>query len=73
MKYKSGDVVIKTTGGNKMSIFDNVSESVYRCIWCNDDKVREGVFNEDEIIPLSEYKTLEERELKINQILKNES
>jgi uncharacterized protein YodC (DUF2158 family) len=70
MKYKSGDVVIKTTGGNKMSIFDNISESVYRCIWCSDDKVREGVFNEDEIIPLSEYKTLEERELKINQILK---
>lgn len=70
MKYKTGDLVIKTTGGNKMSVFSKISEGIYKCIWCIDDKVREDVFNEDEIITLNEYKTLEERELKINQILK---
>ena len=33
MKYKSGDVVIKTTGGNKMTVFDKIGEGVYKCLW----------------------------------------
>jgi uncharacterized protein YodC (DUF2158 family) len=69
MKYKSGDLVIKTTGGNKMSVF-GISDGIYKCIWCVGDKINESLFKEDEIITLNEYKTLEEREYKINQILK---
>lgn len=69
MKYKSGDLVIKTTGGNKMSVF-GISDGIYKCIWCVGNKINESLFKEDEIITLNEYKTLEEREYKINQILK---
>ena len=70
MKYKTGDLVIKTTGGNKMSVFSNISDGVYKCIWCVGNKINESLFKEDEIITLNEYKTLEEREFKIDQILK---
>ena len=68
MKYKSGDFVIKTTGGNKMSVF-SVGDGVYKCIWCVGDKMNESLFSEDEIIPISDYKILEERQYKIDQIL----
>ena len=30
MKFKPGDIVIKTTGGNKMTIFDKISDGVYK-------------------------------------------
>ena len=71
MRYKSGDVVIKTTGGNKMSIFGAVSDGVYKCIWCVDSKMNESLFKEDEIIPISEYRIVEERQYKIDELLKN--
>ena len=69
MKYKSGDMVIKTTGGNKMSVFDKIGDGLYKCIWCVGNKVNESIFREDEIIPISEYKLVEEREDKINRLL----
>jgi len=75
MKYKSGDTVIKTTGGNKMTIFDitSKSEGVYKCMWFVESSLNEASFKEEEIVTLQEYKRLlktEEREEKINKILK---
>lgn len=72
MKFKPGDIVIKTTGGNKMTIFDNISDGVYKCLWFVESSYKESVFNEDEIITIPEWKNLlktEEREDKINQLL----
>lgn len=70
MRYKPGDMVIKTTGGNKMSVFEIMSEGVYKCIWCVGSKVNESIFKEEEIIPIEDYRLVEERQYKINQILK---
>lgn len=72
MKFKPGDIVIKTTGGNKMTIFDKISDGVYKCLWFVESSVNESIFNEDEIVTLPEWKRLlktEEREDKINQLL----
>ena len=74
MKYKSGDVVIKTTGGNKMTIFDKIEDGVYKCLWFVESSMNESVFKEEEIVSLNEYKRYlktEEREDKINQLLKD--
>lgn len=70
MRYKPGDMVIKNTGGNKMSVFGRISEGVYKCIWCVGSKVNESIFKEDEIMLIDEYRLVEERQYKINQILK---
>jgi uncharacterized protein YodC (DUF2158 family) len=72
MKFKTGDLVIKTTGGNKMTISDRLSDGVYKCLWFVDSKLNESCFREDDLVTLNEYKRLlktEEREDKINQIL----
>jgi len=72
MRYKSGDFVIKRTGGNKMSIYDKIDDNNYKCIWVVEDEMREGSFNEDDIITLDEYKKIlkvEERDDKINKVL----
>lgn len=72
MKFKPGDIVIKTTGGNRMTIFDKISDGVYKCLWFVESSVNESIFNEDEIVTLPEWKRLlktEEREDKINQLL----
>jgi uncharacterized protein YodC (DUF2158 family) len=72
MKFKPGEIVIKTTGGNKMSIFDKISDGVYKCVWFVESSMNESVFKEDEIVTLIEYKRLlktEERDDKINQLL----
>ena len=74
MKYKSGDVVIKTTGGNKMTVFDKIGEGVYKCLWFVESSLNESEFKEEEIVTLNEYKRFlktEEREDKINQLLKD--
>ena len=74
MKYKSGDVVIKNTGGNKMTIFDKIEDGVYKCLWFVESSMNESVFKEEEIVTLNEYKRYlktEEREDKINQLLKD--
>lgn len=74
MKYKTGDVVIKTTGGNKMTIFDKIEDGLYKCLWFVESSMNESVFKEEEIVTLNEYKRFlkrEEREDKINQLLKD--
>lgn len=73
MKFKTGEIVIKTTGGNKMTIFDRIGD-VYNCIWFVESQMKQSEFKEEEIVTLQEYKRLlktEEREDKINQILKS--
>jgi uncharacterized protein YodC (DUF2158 family) len=71
MKFKPGDVVIKTTGGNKMIVYSPINDS-YECIWVS-DKMYKDIFSENEIVSLEEYKDkyikTEAREDKINQIL----
>jgi uncharacterized protein YodC (DUF2158 family) len=72
MKFKPGDIVIKTTGGNKMTIFDKISDGVYKCLWFVESGCNESIFKEDEIVTINEWKRLlktEEREDKINQLL----
>lgn len=72
MRYKTGEIVIKTTGGNKMTIFDKIGD-IYKCLWFVDSGMNESDFREDEIVTIQEYKRLlktEERADKINQILK---
>ena len=56
MKYKSGDIVIKTTGGNKMTIFDKIEDGIYKCIWFVESRMNESTFREEEIVTLQEYK-----------------
>lgn len=76
MRYKSGDIVIKKTGGNKMTVvqeYDDNSRYYYKCYWFIESKLYEEVFKEDDIVTLNDYKRflkIEEREDKINQILK---
>lgn len=73
MKFKAGDVVIKTTGGNKMTIFEKIKDT-YKCIWFVESSLNESEFREEEIVTLNEYKRFlktEEREDKINQLLKD--
>lgn len=71
MKFKGGEIVIKTTGGNKMTVFD-VNSGGYKCVWFDDSSLHEEFFKEDDIVSLKDYKRLlktEEREDKLNQIL----
>ena len=72
MKYKSGDIVIKTTGGNKMTIFEKIEDGIYRYIWFVESRMNESIFKEEEIVTLQEYKRFlktEEREDKLNKLL----
>lgn len=72
MKYKPGDIVIKTTGGNKMTVFDRVSDGLYKCLWFVESGPNESIFKEEEIVTIPEWKKLlktEEREDKLNKIL----
>lgn len=79
MKYKPGDVVIKTTGGNKMTItqeYKNGLEYYYKCYWFVGSDLHEELFREDDIITLEDYKRylkIEERDDKLNQLFKDES
>ena len=71
MKFKVGDIVIKNTGGNKMTISEELTNG-YKCLWFVENNINEKVFTEEEIVTLNDYKRLlktEEREDKINQIL----
>ena len=76
MKFKIGDIVIKTTGGNKMTISDMraraSSDIEYECIWFVELELNNGIFKESEIVFLSEYKQLlkeQERDDKIEKLL----
>ena len=48
MRFKPGDIVIKSTGGNKMTVY-SVNEKC-ECIWVT-DKVNQDTFEENELLP----------------------
>jgi len=71
MKFKPGDLVIKSTGGNKMRILEYIDNDMVDCVWATDN-IQEGVFNESELISISEYQsviTAEKRNDIINAII----
>lgn len=72
MRFKSGDQVIKPTGGNKMSVYQAVNEG-YECIWVS-DKLYQDTFKEEDIVSMDEYRDrylkIEERDDKLNNLLK---
>lgn len=68
MRFKPGDRVIKHTGGNKMTILSSTNEK-HECIWAS-DKMYQDTFSEDELLSIDEYKVIEERNYKINNILR---
>ena len=73
MSFKLGDVVIKITGGDKMTI-DEILDGNYKCIWFTDTHLKEQVFSENEIVSIPDYKRLlitEERQDKINKIFRS--
>lgn len=67
MRFKPGDLVIKHTGGNKMTVLSSTNEK-HECIWAS-DRMYQGTFSEDELLTIDEYKTIEERDHKINTLL----
>lgn len=75
-KYKPGDIVIKKSGGNKMTIEEvkNLDNNItYKCIWFVEKELFESDFIENQIVNLKEYNNIlkiEEREDKIENILK---
>ncbi len=85
MKFKVGDVVIKTTGGNKMTIAKlitvpknsylediNPHKFLYECYWFIGSSLKQEIFFENDIVTIEEYKRylkIEERDDKLNKIL----
>jgi uncharacterized protein YodC (DUF2158 family) len=75
MKFKPGDVVIKKTGGNKMTVinqYENESLYYYKCYWFVESELNEIVFKESDLITLEEYNLVlksEERNDKLNKLL----
>lgn len=70
MKFKPGDLVIKTTGGNKMRILSCWDKRV-ECVWWT-ESCHHCVFDEIDLIPYNQYEYLiksEKRNDIINQIL----
>ncbi len=74
MKYKEGLVVIKITGGNKMTIDTTyiTDGNYYICFWFDDEKLYKETFKESEIVSLSEYEKIlkmEERNIKVRYLI----
>lgn len=77
MKFKSGDIIIKKTGGNKMTIIfgynhEEKNKYIYRCYWFVENSLNEYDFDESDIVTIDEYQKIlktEERDDKINQLL----
>lgn len=71
MKFKTGDVVIKKTGGNKMTIC-NFIDGKYSCFWFVGKHSHQGCFESNELVNLEEYKrilVMEERKDKIKNLM----
>lgn len=67
---KVGDLVIRKTGGNKMRVVSIIGKSA-ECAWIT-ESFNQGVFDVNDLLPLSEYKSLfkdEKRNEKISLIL----
>jgi hypothetical protein len=51
-----GDLVIKNTGGNKMKVI-SIEDNKAECAWIT-ESFNQGLFQIDELIPLSDYQKL---------------
>ena len=72
MKFKPGDLVIKSTGGNKMRIVDCDLDGTVNCVWAT-ESLHEGKFNENELISIDDFKSFvinEKRDDLIGKLLK---
>ncbi len=69
--YKPGDMVIKSSGGNKMRVTE-VQNGMVTCIWAT-DVIQTGVFLESDLMPVEVFEKMvtqqHERQDKINQLL----
>ena len=71
MRFKPGDIVIKSTGGNKMKIVECREDGSIDCVWATDDLNR-GEFREDDLVSINDYKSsimTEKRDDLIDRIL----
>jgi uncharacterized protein YodC (DUF2158 family) len=67
---KPGDIVIKTTGGNKMTI-NSIENNLFKCFWFVESKLNEGYFTAEDIVTLEDYKRflkIEERDDKLRKL-----
>lgn len=56
MIFKSGDKVIKKTGGNIMKVIESTEFGIC-CGWIS-DSFYESVFSEDELVSIEDYKMI---------------
>lgn len=56
MIFKSGDTVIKKTGGNIMKVIESTDLGIC-CGWIS-DSFYESIFSEDELVTLEDYKMI---------------
>jgi uncharacterized protein YodC (DUF2158 family) len=72
MRFNLGDIVIKTTGGNRMTIYSQVDSNKYLCSWFVGNKFFSDTFLENELVTTAEYRKIlirEERTDKIKSII----
>jgi uncharacterized protein YodC (DUF2158 family) len=72
MKFKPGDLVIKNTGGNKMRVVECKEDGLCDCVWATEN-LHEGLFNEEDLVSINDYKSViltEKRDDLINKILR---
>ena len=67
---KVGEIVIKNTGGNKMTVI-SISDGVAECVWMT-ESFNQSYFNLNDLVPISRYGTIfkdQYREEKIDKLL----
>jgi uncharacterized protein YodC (DUF2158 family) len=67
---KVGEIVIKNTGGNKMTVI-SISDGVAECVWMT-ESFNQSYFNLNDLVPISQYGTIfkdQYREEKIDKLL----
>ena len=74
MSFKTGDIVMKITGGNKMKIVSlNESEKRVDCVWFT-ERFHESSFHESELVSLNEWRSIsktEGRKESLRKLLEN--
>lgn len=68
--FKTGDIVIKNSGGNKMTIHDKISETIYKCYYFVDNGLNIAEIDQSELMPINAYNQCMERMDKIDYLFK---
>lgn len=71
MRFKIGDVVIKNTGGNKMTI-EGFRDSLIYCVWFVGSNLYRSSFDQRELVTIDEYRMIllmEERDDKLSKVM----